>query len=562
VAHQEVIEFGDFRFEPATPLLTRNSRSIEVAPKALEILRVLVRNAGQVVSKDEILSLVWPDEFVEEGNLAVHISALRKALGQNDARSGYIETIPKRGYRFATPVSRPPSIAVLPFENLSPDADDEYFAQGLAEEIIIALSRISGLKVIARTSAFAFKGRNNDIRRIAETLGVAHILEGSVRRSGNRIRVIVQLIAAADGSHLWSERFDREVADVFEMQDEISVLIAGTLRGKLTAESEPRRRQLPKFAAYEALLRAWYYTWKFTPESLTRAAQSFEQAIAFDPQFALARSSYAEHLFILAHIGTEATHDVMPLMRDEARKALELDPSLPEAHAALGLVAATYDYDWKEAERRYARAMVDGAVSPLTRTLYANFYLLPLGRFEEAVKEGELALQSDPLHLGIRTELALFLAAAGEIAEAEMQIQQALDLDPNYFPAYHAATGVSTLQGRFAEALAHAEKAYSLCPWTFYSISPVAGLSARTGDQARAEEMLQLIRTGPPWLTNTALMYFCLAGGDVEGAADWAEKAIEDRVPCICSALRCAKDLRVSPRWPKLAKLMNLPETA
>ena len=559
MANQEVIEFGDFRFEPATPLLTRDSRSIEVAPKALEILRVLVRNAGHVVGKDEILNLVWPDEVVEEGNLAVHISALRKALGQDGARNAYIETIPKRGYRFATPVSRPPSIAVLPFENLSPDGDDEYFAQGLAEEIINALSRISGLRVIARTSAFAFKGRNTDIRRIAETLGVAHILEGSVRRSGSRIRVTAQLIKAVDGSHLWSERFDREVADVLEMQDAISASIVSTLQGKLTRESAPHHRHVPRFAAYEAVLRAWYYTWKFTPEALGKATECFKQAIALDTEFALARSSYAEHLFILAHIGAEAAHDVMPLMQDEARKALELDSSLPEAHAVLALVAATYDYDWKEAERRYARAMVDGAVSPLTRTLYANFYLLPLGKFEEAVKQGELALQSDPLHLGIRTELALFLAAAGEIAEAEMQIQQALDLDPNYFPAYHAALSVSTLQGRFAEALAHAEKAYSLCPWTFYSISPLAGLSARTGNQTRAEEMLQLIRTGPAWLTNIALMYFCLYSGDLEGAADWAEKAIEDRVPAICAALSFT-DLRGSPRWPKLAKMTNLPE--
>jgi TolB-like protein len=208
VAHQEVIGFGDFRFEPATPLLTRNSRSIEIAPKALEILRVLLRNAGQVVSKDEILSVVWPDEVVEEGNLAVYISALRKALGQNDSRSAFIETIPKRGYRFATPVSRPPSIAVLPFENLSPDADDEYFGEGLAEEIINTLCRISELRVIARTSAFLFKDRHDDIRAVAEALQVSHIVHGSVRKTDIRLRITVKLIEASESRQLWSQTFD------------------------------------------------------------------------------------------------------------------------------------------------------------------------------------------------------------------------------------------------------------------------------------------------------------------------------------------------------------------
>jgi TolB-like protein len=275
-----------------------------------------------------------------------------------------------------------PSIAVLPFATMSGDREQEYFSDGLTEEIINALVRIPGLKVIARTSAFAFKGQNTDIRRIAEMLGVAHILEGSVRRSGNRIRVTAQLITADDGSHLWSERFDRELADVFEMQDEISALIAGTLHEKLTPESAPSRRHVPTLAAHEALLRAWYYTWKLTRESVAQAKQFFEQDIALDPQFALAHSAYAEHLFFLANVGAAPAHKLMSAMRGEARKALELDPSLAEAHAALALVAATYDHDWKEAEWRYTRGMVDGSVSPWTRTLCATCYLLPAGRVE------------------------------------------------------------------------------------------------------------------------------------------------------------------------------------
>ena len=456
-----------------------------------------------------------------------------------------------------------PSIAVLPFANMSGDREQEYFSDGLTEEIIHALVRIPGLRVIARTSAFAFKGQTTDIRRIAETLGVAHILEGSVRRSGTRIRVTAQLITANDGSHLWSEHFDRELADVFEMQDELSALIAGTLRAKLTPDCAPHRRHVPKLAAHEALLRAWYYTWKLTAESLAQANEYFKQAIALDPQFALARTGYAEHLFVLAHAGAAAAYEVMPVMRGEAQKALELDPTLPEAHAALALVAATYDYDWKVAERRYARIMVDGAASPWTRVLCANFYLLPAGRFEDAVKQCELALQDDPLHLATRLILAMCLDAAGQIAQAETQIRQTLELDPNFAPAYHAAAAHYASEGRFADALAFAEKGFSLGPGIVHAIGLLAGLLARTGNQPRAEELLERIRTGPAYFTNIGLISYCLYGGDFEGAADWAEKAIEDRWPSVCSTLSggLAKDLRGSPRWPKLARVMNLAET-
>jgi TolB-like protein/tRNA A-37 threonylcarbamoyl transferase component Bud32/Tfp pilus assembly protein PilF len=474
--------------------------------------------------------------------------ALRAALAQVSGSPAAAQAVAQVGA----------SIAVLPFANISGDPEQEYFSDGLTEEIINALVRIPGLRVIARTSAFAFKGRNTDVRRIAETLGVSNVLEGSVRRSGKRIRVIAELITAADGSHLWSERFDRELADVFEMQDEISESIARTLQAKLTPESAPRPRYVPKLAAHEALLRAWYFNWKLTPESAGRARQFFDEAIALDPQFALAHSAYAEHLFFLAHVGAGPAHELMPAMRAEARKALELDPSLSEAHAALGLIAATYDHDWQEAERRYTRAMLHD-VSPWTRALYGFYYLLPAGRAEEAVKQAELALQDDPLHLVIRATLTNSLIGAGRYAEAEQQIQQSLALEPNYFPTFHSAAGLCAIQGRFAEALAYAEKAYALNPRTFYSISALAGLLARTGERARAEELMQLVRTGRAWLVNTAFMYFGFFSGDMEQAADSAEKALEDGVPSICAALSLAKELHATPRWPRLARMMNLP---
>jgi TolB-like protein len=228
-----VIEFGDFRFEPAIPLLTRNTRSVEIAPKALEILAVLVENAGQVVGKDDLLSIVWPDQVVEEGNLAVYISALRKVLGETGGRTAYIETIPKRGYRFATPVSRPPSVAVLPFDNLSPEPDTEYFNDGLTEELIHGLTKLDGLMVVAWSSAARLRGQLFDVREIGRQLNVSAVLLGSIRTSGEHLRVMTQLVDTADGRYLWSETYDRQVKDLFAIQEEISRAIVKTLRIKL-----------------------------------------------------------------------------------------------------------------------------------------------------------------------------------------------------------------------------------------------------------------------------------------------------------------------------------------
>jgi TolB-like protein len=269
-----------------------------------------------------------------------------------------------------------PSIAVLPFANMSGDKEQEYFSDGLAEEIINALAQMSGLRVIARTSAFAFKGQNTDIRRIAETLGVTHILEGSVRRSGNRIRVTAQLISASNGSHLWSQRFDREMADVFAVQDEISAAISNALKIKLSPHAAVGPRHTPTLPAYEALLKARHFLWKVTRESMDQAKVFYEQAITLDPHYALAHAGYAGYLFSQANLGLSPMREVAPAIRALAQRALELDPSLAEAHEVLCLLAATYDYDWLEAGRQFVLATPGGRGSPQAHFQCGLFYFL------------------------------------------------------------------------------------------------------------------------------------------------------------------------------------------
>ena len=454
----------------------------------------------------------------------------------------------------------PPSIAVLPFANMSADKEQEYFSDGLAEEIINALVKIPGLKVIARTSAFAFKGQNTDIRKIAETLGVAHILEGSVRRSGNRIRVTAQLIHAADGTHLWSERYDRELADVFAVQDEISAAIAQELRVRLSPQAAAKPRYTPKLPAYEALLKAKHFHWKVTAESMDQAKQFYEQAIALDPQYALAHAVYADYCFGRTTVGMTPMREAAPVARAMAQRALELDPSLPEAHNTLGVLAATYDYDWKEAARRFTLATTDDSASPHCHLSCGLYYLLGSGQRKEAVVELERAVQGDPLQLTIRTFLAVCLGAAGRYAEAEEHFRQTIDLDPNFVWAHYYLAELYAARQMFVEALPIAEKAHSLGPWSKPSAGLYGGLLVRMGEPDRAKEIIGRLGAGEAYGVSPSLAIYHLCRGEIDQAAGWFEKAIEERYPNATAFLQGAigEPLRASPRWPKLAAMMNL----
>jgi eukaryotic-like serine/threonine-protein kinase len=454
-----------------------------------------------------------------------------------------------------------PSIAVLPFANLSGDREQEYFSDGLAEDIINALTRTPGLRVIARTSAFAFKGQNTDVRKIAAALGVAHVMAGSVRRAGNRIRVTAQLIAAADGSNMWSERYDREIEDVFGVQDEIASAIAGMLEARLSQSGTTAAKYVPNVAAHESLLKARHFNSLHSPGALEQAEAYYRQAIDQDPRHALAHAGYAEHLFTRVQQGMLPAHEGMPRMRAEARTALELDPSLGEAHALLAAVAALYEYDWEEAERQYAKAIAGKVLSPGSRAFCALWVLRLMGRFEEAHTQAKLAAQGDPLSPQVQITLAFSLIAVGRIEEAEAQFRHVLQLFPGFMPALTGTAILYANQGRFVEAQVYLEKAYPLAPMAPFLLGSLAGALSRNGDTARAGELAARIRSGPAHGVNVGMMYYYLYSGDVERAADFAERVIEERYTGLSIGLTSdiAKPLRESARWPKLARLMNLP---
>jgi len=453
-----------------------------------------------------------------------------------------------------------PSIAVLPFANMSGDKEQEYFSDGLAEEIINALVKVPGLKVIARTSAFAFKGQNTDIRKIAETLGVANILEGSVRRSGNRIRVTAQLITATDGSHLWSERYDREMADVFAVQDEISAAIAGVLEAKLASKPERRKHHMPNVAAYEAYLKGRHYQWKLTREALIQSREFYQQAIALDPNFALPHAALAEH-FHIASSGLMEPREGLARGREAARRALEIDPDLPEANAWLAIFAAVFDYDWNEAERLFRLALTPQPVPPMIRHWYGYFYLRLVGRAAEAVEEHRRGLEADPLNPIYRTGLAVSLRAAGRDREAAEEAAKVFELDPDFTPAY-TLQAFDAIRMPVPEALALVEKGISLSPWHLPSMGLLAGLLVRNGEPERAQEMLQRLGHADTYRVPCALAIFHCVCSDAERAAEWVQRGIEQSDQMVAMLLLSPPYLpvlRSATRWPALAKRMNLP---
>jgi eukaryotic-like serine/threonine-protein kinase len=459
------------------------------------------------------------------------------------------------------PVDQKPSIAVLPFANMGADQENEYFSDGLAEEIINFLTQIPGLKVTARTSAFAFKGKTEDIRKIADALGVTTILEGSVRRSGSRLRVTAQLINAQDGYHLWSQRYDREMADLFDLQDEIAQAIASALHVKLSGTPAPLVQYKPSLPAYEALLKARYCFGTFRPDLLAHAKECYEQAIALDPEFAQAHCEYGNYFWGMALSGALPANQALPMIRSLAERALELDPSLPDGHAMSGIVAVYLEYDWKEAERRFRLAMARDPVSVNVR-LYYTWYLQLVGRPAEAVQQIILGLQSDPLNLTLRQNRAVFLAGAGRDEEAAEGFREVLELNPSMVLAQLALAALHASRGELDQALALCEEAYAVALLPS-GIGLLAGLLKRTGDMQRAEELLQKLQPADAFGIPRGLAIYHWVLQEFDAEADWLEKAIDQHDPYGALFLRLwyGRELRSTPRWAGLMRKLNLPES-
>ena len=346
------------------------------------------------------------------------------------------------------------SVAVLPFSDMSPAKDQEYFCDGMTEELINALTQIPALRVAARTSAFQFKGQARDIRRIGEALGVATVLDGSVRRDGNRLRITAELIGSADGYHLWAERFDRQLVDVFSVQEEIANAIVSTLKGRLAAGAgaivAPRSSDLEAYAFY---LEGRYHWNKRTEGELKRSVSCFEKSIERDPEYAPAYGGIADAYVTLGTYGALAPTDVMPRAKQALERGLSIDGSLAEAYACRGCVRSVYDWSWAEAEADFKRAIELKQSYPTAHHWYAINHLVPMRRFDEATEELQRALALDPLALAIKTSMGMKCYFAGDYEEAVRLLSGTIWLDEGFGMAHFFLGKTYTELRRFPQAL-------------------------------------------------------------------------------------------------------------
>jgi eukaryotic-like serine/threonine-protein kinase len=457
-------------------------------------------------------------------------------------------------------IKKTSSIAVLPFANMSGDKENEYFSDGLAEEIINALTKMTRLRVTARTSAFSFRGRELEIREIAGKLNVEYILEGSVRKSANRIRVTVQLIQAADGFHVWSERYDRELTEIFAIQDDISGAIAEQLNVTLLGGAAPERR-LPNVAAYQAFLESRYHWQKLNPEGFAKSLECVERALAIDPDYANAYVGLAAYYFSVAWYGGADPREMMPKAQAAMRKALVLDPHSADVHAAMGAMKAVYEYDWAGAGEHFrtALAMDRGLYISLT---YAIWYLRPQGRLEEALAELQSLRQRDPLSAAARSEMAHVLLLMRRFDEAVESARQALDLEPEYVLAWFTLITARVEQKRYEEAISLAERVAQFSGRWLVPLTYLGYAYAAAGELCKArsvcDEMHEVAARTHVNATVFANIYAAL--GEIDAAVDWLDKAIDQREPIVTllKTWPIFDRVRSHPKYPTLLRKMNL----
>src|SRR5215472_16535814 len=408
-----VIRFGPFELDAANGELRKAGVSLKIHPQPLQLLLLLVERPGQTVTREEIQRCLWGDNtFIDfERGINFCVNQIRVALGDDAEKPRYVATLPRRGYRFVSPVSlvaaprveqsvpeRLDSVAVLPLVNAAADPETEYLGDGISESIINLLSQLPNLRVIPRTSAFRYKGREADLKAVGRDLKVRTILTGKMIQRGDRLVVQTELVDVANDAQLWGGQFNRKLEDIFEVQEELAHQISEKLRLRLTPEDEKRLAKRPTLnrEAYQFLLKAHYYLTKYTSESLQRGVAYLKQAIEADPGYAEAYAYLSSAYSGFGLLGFLVPAETFSRAKAAALKALEIDDSLAEAHSALGLVRLYYEWDWSGAEAALRRALELNPNYAWGHAFWSE-WLLIMGRYEEAVAEARLAVELDPL---------------------------------------------------------------------------------------------------------------------------------------------------------------------
>ena len=531
--------------------MLREGQPVTLPPKDLETLLVLVERAGHIVDKEELLEKVWPGVFIEEGNLSRHIFNLRQVLGDSPDGRKYIETIPRRGYRFVAsvredgettasdrapaPASRPAQsasqvdvkktlwiaplavlialtvtamlvsrrlwlqkapaeramLAVLPFVNLSGDPREDYFADGLTEEMIAQLGQLQPAKlgVIARTSIVRYKGTKETVAQIGQELGVGYLLEGSVRRGGDRVRVTAQLIQAGEQTHLWAETYERPLTDVLSIQREIAEKITHSLSIQLLpVETSSAATSPVNLESYDKYLLGLHELGEGTRESVNKAIEYFQGGIAKDPKDARLYSALAE-AYDASTTYYRSPAEVMPRAKEAALRAVELEPNLASGHVRLGYVRLFFDWDWPAAEREYRRALDINPSLAEAQLGYAN-YLGTLGRFDEALSRVQQAYLYDPLAVESRSEALWIYYFSGRMPETIEQCRKTIELAPAAGTAYAVLSMAYAQAGQQAETLRAVEDTVRISGDSPSSTAIAAWALAHAGQSGKAKQLL------------------------------------------------------------------------
>jgi TolB-like protein/Tfp pilus assembly protein PilF len=453
------------------------------------------------------------------------------------------------------------SIAVLPFVDLSQAKDQEYFCDGISEEILDALAKVEGLRVVARTSSFAFKGKNADVSEIGQKLNVGNVLEGSLRREGNRVRVAVQLVNAHDGFHIWSQTFEHELQNVFAVQDEITSSVVDALKIKLAVALPAHKK--PNTEAYDLYLKGRYFLNRKTRADAERAIDYFQQTLAKDPNSAPAYAGLADSYSTLVFpLGAVAPREVMPKAKEAALRALALDNTLGEAHASLAYITFFYDWDWAAAEKGFKRALELNPNNADTHHWYSHF-LMSQGRIEESLTQSKRALELSPFDMLMNVHLCWHCLYARQYDQALDQIQKTIEMDPNFAQAYPWLGLILEQQGRYPEAIAAFQKAIQLFPGgSSIAEAELAHTYAVSGNREAAQkiigELQELAKNKYVSSFQIAAIYAGL--NEIDQAFAWLEKAFEERSDGLVNlnAEQRFDRLRSDPRFKDLLRRLAL----
>jgi len=500
---------------------------------------------------DKALAKNKGERYQHIDEMSVDIKILRKELEFGIPK----ERLPKKGLL--------PSIAVLPFTNLTVDKEQDYFCDGMAEEIINALTQLEGLRVVARTSSFSFRGKEIDIREIGRKLNVETLLEGSVRKAGNRLRITAQLVNVADGYHLWSERYDREIDDVFAIQDEISLAIVDKLKVKLLKEEKAKlvKRFTDDQEAFNFYLKGRYFWNRRYEGGLQKGIECFQQAINKDPLYALAYAGIADCYVLLGHFGWLPPKEAYPRARVAAEKALEIDDTLAEAHTSMGWVHTFYDWDWVAAEDEFKRAL---ELNPnyATGHEWYGVSLAPMRRFDEGTVSVKRALELDPLSLMINSVYGLGLYWERRYDEALDQYRKTVEMDPNFSLVYLFLGWTYSAKGMWEEAIVASNKFMTLSQGSPFGVGTLGSVYAMSGQRYKALKMLDRLnelsqeRYVSPFYK--AIIYMGL--GEKDQAFEYLEKAYLERESWMATlgTFPLLDSLRSDPRFTALLKKMGL----